>query len=92
MNFYILMFQRATLYPNGLIWNNEDLKYKLFNMMLPEWQLAFSNAGYNLPDPNYSYQQLIEYMINQQAIHDARSKLTKHQQRKAAMVKIIMIC
>ena len=35
MNYYMSMFQGATLYANGFIWNNEDLKYTLFGMMLP---------------------------------------------------------
>ena len=48
-----------------------DEKNAFFHMMLPQWQLKFSDSGHELDDPNYSYDRLIQFMANQQVYHDA---------------------
>ena len=48
-----------------------DEKNAFFCMMLPQWQLKFSDSGHELDDPNYSYDRLVQFMANQQVYHDA---------------------
>ena len=48
-----------------------DDKNAFFCMMLPQWQLKFSDSGHELDDPNYSYDRLVQFMVNQQVYHDA---------------------
>ena len=48
-----------------------DEKNAFFRMMLPQWQLKFSESGHELDDPTYSYDHLVQFMANQQVYHDA---------------------
>ena len=48
-----------------------DEKNAFFRMMLPQWQLKFSESGHELDDPTYSYDRLVQFMANQQVYHDA---------------------
>ena len=45
----------------------ETVKKKAnFQLMLPEWQLKFTNSGHELDDNPYSYDCLVQLMVNHQ--------------------------
>ena len=48
-----------------------DEKNAFFHMMLPQWQLKFSDSGHELDDPNYSNDRPVQFMVNQPVYHDS---------------------
>ena len=49
------------------------IKYALFNMMLPLWQLSFASLAHTeISDTMYTYQMLTRFMSTQETIHNRR--------------------
>ena len=64
------------------IYDGATIKYALFNMMLPQWQLAFAGSAHSeLSDPAYTYAQLTRYMTTQETIHNSRVTATQRSNR-----------
>ena len=55
------------------IFNRTELKYALFNMVRPEWQLAFAGSSQvELGDDAYTYEMLLRFLITQERLDQAR--------------------
>jgi hypothetical protein len=61
---------------NGnMVYDENTIKYALFNMMVPQWQLSFAATAHSeLGDPNYTYQQLTRYMSTQESIMNSKQQ------------------
>ena len=59
-----------------------DEKNAFFRMMLPSWQLKFTETGQELDDPNYTYDRLVQFMANQQLYHDAQQEANRQQRAR----------
>lgn len=53
---------------------HEQLKYTYYSMMLTSWQTTFVASGIQLDDPNYTLQNLVQYMSAQEAAHNATTE------------------
>ena len=58
-------------------------KNAFFRMMLPAWQLKFTESGQELDDPNYTYDRLVQFMANQQLYHDATLQAQRQQRSRS---------
>ena len=63
-------YTRYLLGSNGdLIYTDTMIKYAFYNMMISQWQLAFTGSAHmELSDPNYTLQSLVLYMAMQETI------------------------
>ena len=51
------------------VYTNTMIKYAFYNMMISQWQLAFTGSAHmELSDPNYTLQALVRYMATQETI------------------------
>ena len=56
------------------VYDENTIKYAFYNMMLPNWQLAFAGSShFELSDNNYSFHQLSRFMQTQETIQNRRS-------------------
>ena len=57
-------------------------KNAFFRMMLPSWQLKFSETGFELDDQNYNYDRLVQFMANQQLYYDAEQEANRQRRQQ----------
>ena len=58
-----------------------DQKLAFFRLMLEDWQLAFANSGNLLENNAYSYNELVQYMANQEAFYNAKNQRKRRNQQ-----------
>ena len=57
----------AQLYTEGL-----QMKNAFFRVMLPDWQIRFTETGRTLDDNTYTLQHLVDFMEQRRIFHDAQ--------------------
>ena len=63
--------------PNG-VYDDTEMKYLYYGMMLPPWQLKFTESTQHLEDHAYTYQMLVDYMQVQESVHNAMHPWQPH--------------
>ena len=63
--------------PNGVD-DDMEMKYLYYGMMLPLWQLKFTESTQCLEDHAYTYQMLVDYMQVQESVHNATHPWQPH--------------
>ena len=56
--------------PNG-VYDDMEMKYLYYGMMLPPWQLKFTESTQRLEDHACTYQMLVDYMQVKESVHNA---------------------
>ena len=72
---YMVFLPRAN--PNG-VYDDTETKYLYYGMMLPPWQLKFTESTQCLEDHAYTYQMLVDYMQVQESVHNATHPWQPH--------------
>ena len=55
-----------------------ETKYLYYGMMLPPWQLKFTESTQCLEDHGYTYQMLVDYMLVKESVHNAMHPWQPH--------------
>lgn len=71
MNVYMQMFPGSN---DAAPYDAQEIKHKLYQLMLPEWQLSFANSTEDLNDAAYTYEKLVNFMRRQEDIYTAKNQ------------------
>lgn len=67
---------------NPLFADDQAMKQAFYRLMLSQWQLAFDTSGNRTDDPNYTMNQLTEFMEQQRIFHNAREEDRRRSNRQ----------